>query len=330
MEHKIQILPSAIEFRAPEHMPILDSALNAGYNLKYSCNNGSCGECKAKVIKGHVDQGNDLDGLSDAERSEGYILTCCAKPQSPLILEATYYPELDGIKRVTLPCKVASIDFLTPDIAVIKLRFPPGTKFDYLPGQYIDLIHKATRRSYSIANTQKSYDGIELHIRKVTGGVFSQLVFEDLKQEQLLRLEGPLGTFFVQRSAAPVIFLAGSTGFAPVKAMVESLLEEQTERQISIYWGSQNEAGLYSDVPRQLQEEYSNVHYFPVISGESNNWRGRRGLVHKAVLEDHDSLAAFEVYTCGSQAMIEAARDDFVEHGLNPEHFYSDAFTPSK
>jgi CDP-4-dehydro-6-deoxyglucose reductase len=329
MKHKIHILPSAIEFMGTEDEPILESALNAGFSLKYSCNNGSCGECKAKVLKGDVAQEKNVDGLTDDEYSKGYILTCCANPQSSLALEATYYPELDGIKRVTLPCKIDTIDFPAPDIAVITLRLPPTTKFDYLPGQYIDLIHKGTRRSYSIANTQNSYDGIELHIRKVPEGVFSKLVFEDLKQDQLLRLEGPLGTFFLRDSVAPIIFLAGGTGFAPVKAMVESLLEEQSEREINIYWGSQDGAGLYSDIPCQLQDEYNNVRYIPVVSGADSHWQGRRGLIHKAVLDDYESLARFEIYACGSQAMIEAARKDFVDQGVKAESFYSDAFTPS-
>jgi len=216
MKHNIHILPSSIEFQATEDISILESALKANIHLAYSCNNGSCGTCKAKIIKGSVTQDENLEGLSQEDARDGYILTCSARPQSSLEIEASYYPELDGIKPMVLPCKVDNIDFPASDVAILKLRLPPNNKLGYLPGQYIDLVYQNLSRSYSIANIPRENNTIELHIRKVPGGIFSQWIFDQLKQNQLLRLKGPLGTFFIHESKAPVIFVAGGTGFAPV------------------------------------------------------------------------------------------------------------------
>ncbi len=330
MKHNIHILPSDIEFQATEDSSILESALKVDIHLAYSCNNGSCGACKAKIIKGSVTQDKNLEGLSQKDVQNGYILTCSAKPQSSLEIEATYYPELDGIKPMVLPCKVDNIDFPVSDVTILKLRLPPNNQLNYLPGQYIDLVYQDLSRSYSIANAPTENNTIELHIREVDGGVFSRLVFDELKKNQLLQLKGPLGTFFIRESKAPVIFVAGGTGFAPVKAMIEYLLTEKSQRPIYLYWGSQTIEGFYSQSPKQWQNEHSNIQFVPVLSGENPNWTGRRGYVHQLVLEDFNHLSAFEVYACGSSVMIDATKQDFIANGLKPEHFFSDAFVASK
>jgi len=329
MKHNVQLLPSAIEFQASDTVPVLESALAAGIHIAYGCRDGNCGTCKAKVVRGTVSQPDDLQGLSSLEREAGYILCCRSVPCSALVIEADYYPQLAALQQRVLPCKVESIRFPAADVAIVRLRMPPGHNFEYLPGQYIDLITGPVRRSYSIANSVLEYEGIELHIRRIAGGKISGLVFGQLQQDRLLWIEGPVGTFFVRDTRAPIIFLAGGTGFAPVKAMVTQMLEDNTQRELLIYWGAQTRAGLYSELPHQWQDNCANVSYIPVLSGDDSNWSGRRGLVHKAVLEDFSDLSCHEIYACGSPAMIDAACNEFIAMGAKPDKFFSDAFSPS-
>lgn len=330
MAYFVTLNPSGKQFINEDECSILDAATQANIHLPHSCRDGSCGTCKSKLLKGEVKQPGSLGGVSDKELAEGYILTCVAQPRSDLEIEASYYTELDGIEPAIFPCKVASIDFPAEDVAMLKLRLPPGSNMKYIPGQYIDLMWKGLRRSYSIANSAHQEHSIELHIRHVPGGVFSNYLFDELKLETLLRLHGPHGTFFVRDSDAPIIFLAGGTGFAPVKAMVEQLLEDNSNRQIYIYWGVRTIDALYTKVADLWQENNDNIKFVPVLSGSSDNWQGRHGFVHRAVIEDIEDLSIFEVYACGSLDMIAVAKGDFLKQGLLEKNFFADAFTPSK
>jgi len=317
-----------MEFSVSDNESILQSAINSNVYLEHSCINGNCGSCKVKIIKGTV---NTLksNGLSESEIEEGYVLACCAKATSDLELIANYYPELSTVKRMIQPCKVAELDFPANDVAILKLKLPPTANFKFLAGQFIDLMIKGDKRSYSIANIAETYNGIELHIRKVNNGLFSDYIFNELKLNQLLRIDGPIGSFFVRDGNAPIIFLAGGTGFAPIKAMVEKLITNKVNRKIYIYWGVSKVAGFYSEVADGWQSQYSNIIYTPVLSGDEV-YSGKKGLVHQAVLNDFSDLSKYEVYACGSSMMIDAARNDFVTNGLNPENFYSDAFVASE
>lgn len=329
MTYTVTLNPSGKAFNVDEDGLILDTAIQANIHLSHSCRNGSCGVCKSKLLKGKVDHPENMSGISSAELDDGYILTCLAKPMSDLEIEANYFAELDGIESGTFPCKVSSIEFPSEDIMILKLRFPPNAIMQYLPGQYIDLMWKDLRRSYSVANTTLESD-VELHIRHVPGGQFSRFLFDELKPGTLLRMNGPHGTFFVRESEAPVIFLAGGTGFAPVKAMVEQLLNNESNRQIHIYWGARTAEGFYSSKPELWQEQHDNITFIPVLSDGNKDWFGRQGFVHKAVSEDFKDLSLFEVYACGSLDMIEAAKDDFLKQGLLDKNFFADAFTPFK
>lgn len=330
MVYKVALIPSSKDFVVEDGRTVLDAASTENITLSHSCRNGSCGVCKSRLLKGRVDQPENLDGITEDELAEGYILTCVAKPTSDIEIESVYYPELDGIEPAIFPCKIDSIEFPAQNISILHLRFPPNAMLRYLPGQYIDLSWKGVRRSYSIASAEYREHGLELHIRRVPGGVFSQFVFEELKPEVLLRIHGPYGTFFVRDSDAPILFLAGGTGFAPVKAMVEWLLDKKSQRSIHIYWGVSAIDALYSTLPDMWQETHDNITYTPVLSGNDVEWRGRQGLVHQAVMEDFSDLVPFEIYACGSSDMISAARNDFLKHGLLNKNFFADAFTPFK
>jgi len=332
MKYNARIQPSGTEFSVKDDATILESAIESSIYLEHSCMNGSCGVCKSKLLQGKLKDSSaiaSVKGLSDEEISGGYILTCQAIANSDIELEAEFYPELSNIKKSVQPCKVENLSFPDDDIVILKLKLPPTAKFEYLPGQYIQLIVKGNRRSYSIANAHSSYQGIELHIRKIENGLFSGFLFNELKLDQLLRLEGPLGSFFVRDGEAPIIFLAGGTGFAPVKAMVEELISRQSRREIYVYWGSSKESLFYSDLPEEWVLEKNIVRYVSVLSA-NNDWNGRKGLVHEAVLEDIKDLGGFEVYASGSSAMIEAARASFISKGLKASDFHSDAFVSSE
>lgn len=303
---------------------ILESALTAGVVLEHSCKNGSCGVCTAELISGTI-----LNEKGERQES-GDFLTCSSKPLSDTSIKAVYYPELSGIVNKTFPVKVEQILDSAEDIITIKFRLPPTTDLEYLPGQYVDLSYKGIVRSYSIANAQSVSKGIELHIRKVVNGKMSLLLFSDIQPNTLMRMSGPNGTFFIREDESPIIFIAGGTGFAPVKSMVEELLSKSCKRPIFIYWGMPQSRSFYSDIAHQWADKYENVHYIPVLSENELMWEGRKGYVHQAVVDDFPSLDNYHVYACGSQVMIEVAKKALIEIGLADENFFSDAFTAAK
>ena len=324
MTFEIEIQPAGVKYQSGSDVTVLNAALTSNFFLEHSCRKGECGLCSATLLSGSVK--NEHGNLVTA----GEILTCSSYPRSNISLRANFHPELAGIDCLTLPCKVVSCDFVTDDIVILILRYPSTVKFNYLPGQYIDLMYKGVRRSYSIANAQVGSAGIELHIRLISGGEFSQLLVNGCDVGQLMRMEGPKGSFFTRQATNPVIFLAGGTGFAPIKAMAEALLIHNTERTIYIYWGMENSTNFYIDVAKCWAEKYNNVYYVPVVSSKDDAWIGRNGLVHEAVVEDFPNLSQYHIYACGSPAMINSAKEAFISHGLNAAHYYADIFVSSK
>ena len=321
MTFKIQIQPAGIHFQSEKN--ILDDAINQSIPLEHSCKTGDCGVCAAVVLSGKIENENG-DMVTT-----GTVLTCQSKALSDATLQVLYHPELIGLKLQTLPCKVADFEYVTDDIMVIKFRFPPTAKFDYLPGQYVDLSFKGIKRSYSIANTKQVSFGLELHVRKVVNGQMSEALFSEMKKGQLMRIEGPKGTFFIRKGEEPLILLAGGTGIAPIKAMVEELIANQDKRDIHIYWGMSSVDSFYLWELDELSVKNKQIHYTPVLSG-GDEWNGRTGFVHQAICDDFLSMQNFHVYACGSPVMINAAKAAFLNKGLPSNQFISDAFTPAK
>lgn len=322
MQYNIEIQPAGVSYKSEDNL--LDDALSNDLPLEHSCRTGDCGICAAEIVSGEIE--NEFGQLVKS----GSILTCQSKAKSDAVLKASYYPELASLKTQTLPCKVSSISYPVEDVAVLKLRFPPTAQFEFLPGQYLDLIFKGIKRSYSIANAQSKDKEIELHIRQVPLGQMSELVFGKVKENQLMRIEGPKGTFFVRDGERPLIFLATGTGIAPIKAMTSKLLECQDQRPIYIYWGMRSLNELYVDELQHLAEVHKHVHFIPVLSRDMSCEKYRQGYVQNAVLSDFQSLGNIDVYACGSPSMIQSAKSLFVDNGLPSEQFYSDAFTPAK
>lgn len=335
MNYQVVLKPSESTFVVESGDTILGAAMKAGLFLPYSCRSGACSACKGRVIEGEVDYGHVFEkALPHEERERGYALLCSAKPLSNLTVEVTELTGLDIVKASTYPCRVVSMSKPARDVAMLRLRLPLNENFFFRAGQYVDmLLPDGARRSYSIAvpPDQVSLTHIELHIRHHPGGRFTDHVFASLAERDVLRFEGPFGSFFLREDTdKPVILLAGGTGFAPVKSIVEYALQRNTARQFYIYWGGRRLHDLYlADLPRQWAAEHSNVHFVPVLSGPDidADWTGRTGWVHQAVLEDFPDLAGHEVYACGAPVMVDAARADFTRIGGLPlQAFFADAF----
>ena len=328
MNHKVTIFPSETEFDADAELTLLQNALQNNIVLEHSCGTGQCGACKTKLLSGEVHFDDKFNVLSEEERSQGMFLSCTANALSDLKIEAEYFAELTDIKKKTVPCKIDSIGYPVANTAILKLRLPPTADFKYLPGQYVDLMFNGVSRSYSIASASVENNLIELHIRKVENGIFSNFVFNEFKPNQLLRMQGPIGTFFIRNNKKPIIFLAGGTGFAPVKAMVESLIASNDQRDIYVYWGARTGEDIYTDHPVEWSAKYSNIKSHIVVS-DDDSWSGRRGFVHQAVLDDFSQLNEYIVYACGAPAMINIAKQTFIEKGLSKHSFIADAFLPA-
>ncbi|MGC9402612.1 FAD-binding oxidoreductase [Vibrio genomosp. F10 str. 9ZC157] len=321
MVYNVKVQPAGVSFKSEGNL--LEDALSQSIHLEYSCKTGECGTCNADIVCGEVE--NEHGEVV----SNGAILTCQSKAKSDVILKANYYPELVNIKQKTVPCKVASFEYCTDDIVVIKFRFPPTAKFDYLPGQYVDLSFKGVKRSYSIANAKSATGELELHIRKVHNGKMSELLFGQLKENQLMRLEGPKGTFFVKEGNKPLILIATGTGIAPIKAIVEELLTKEDSRSIDIFWGMQFAKELYCDELIKLSKQNKHINFTPVLSKESTA-NCETGYVQSAVVKAFNSLKGKDVYACGSINMIENSRELFLKHNLAEGAFHSDAFVATK
>jgi CDP-4-dehydro-6-deoxyglucose reductase, E3 len=271
--------------------------------------------------------------LPVADEEKGFALFCCAKPHSELVIEAREVLAAGEYPIKKMPTRIAQMDKVSDDVMIISLQLPANERLQFQAGQYIEFLLKdGKRRSYSIANAPHSGEHITLHIRHMPGGMFTDHVFNAMKVRDILRFEGPLGTFFLREdSNKPVVLLASGTGFAPVKAMVEHAAHQKNVRPITLYWGGRRPQDLYMHA---LCEEWArtlpNFRYVPVVSDAlpENNWNGRTGFVHQAVMQDLPDLSGYQVYACGAPVMVDAARADFTRHcGLPEEEFYADAFT---
>lgn len=322
-------LSSGRRFRAKADESLLDAALRQNIGLIYGCKNGACGACKATLKSGEVDDSAVREGiLSQEDRQNGAILTCCTRAKSDLELEAK---ESDGVQIKTLPARIESLERVH-NVALLKIRLPASENFVFKAGQYIDILMKDGKaRSFSLANPPHRADCLELHIRYQDGGVFSEYAFNHLKVRDILRFKGPLGSFFVREdSDKPMILLASGTGFAPIQSIVEHLLHVGAKRPMTLYWGARNLKELYAhETALAWARDLADFRYIPVLSDqpEDEAWDGRRGLVHEAVLADFADLSGFEVYACGAPVMVEAAYRDFTTQRALPEDaFFSDAF----
>ena len=331
MSFKVTLEPSGHSFDIEENEVVLDAAIRHGLSMQYGCRNGVCGACIGKVVEGEIGYDNGLPGaITEAEDAVGQALLCCARAKSNLVIEAHEIGGASEVKVRKMPSRVVKLERLADDVIRLYLKLPDTERMQFLAGQYIDiLLQDGRRRSFSIANAPHNDEFIELHVRLVEGGEFTGHVFETMQEKDILRIEGPFGSFALQEeSDRPMIFVAGGTGFGPIKGIIEHAIQEGVTRPMFLYWGARAKADLYlNDLPEAWQQQ-DNFSYVPVLSEpkEAGNWQGRTGLVHEAVLQDFASLASYEVYASGPPAMIEAVRQGVALKGLAGKYFYFDSF----
>ncbi len=315
---------------------MLEAALREGFHLPYSCRNGACGTCKGRIVSGDVrHEPYEAKALSETEKAAGLALFCRAVPEGPVVVLAREIGVAKDIVIKTVPCRVARMEKLAPDVMRLFLKLPQNERLLYLAGQYIDiLLRDGRRRGFSIANAPSADEFLELHIRHVPGGVFSGHVFNAMQERALLRFEGPLGTFFLRDDTdKPVILMAAGTGFAPIKAIVEQALTAESERPLHLYWGGRTRADLYlHDLALEWAARHPRIRYTPVLSrpAAEDAWTGRTGHVQEAIAADWPDLSGFEVYGSGPPRMIEAAKGVLARKGLPEDAFYYDAFEPAQ
>lgn len=337
MTFKVTVQPSGVSFTVDRDEPILVAAIRQGVGLPYGCRDGACGSCKCKLLEGRVIHGtHQSKALSPAEEEAGYTLTCRAAPQTDVVLEARTVTGAGQFAVRKMPCRVTTITRPAPDVAVLQLQLPANDVLQYRAGQYVEFILKdGHRRSYSMANApgaQRDKPGIELHIRHMPGGLFTDHVFGTMKEKEILRLEGPFGSFYLREdSDKPIVLLASGTGFAPVKAIIEHMLAKGITRSAVLYWGCRSKADLYMhDWCVEAAKALPNLRYVPVLSDAKpeDGWTGRTGFVHQAVMADLPDLSGHQVYACGAPVMVDSAQRDFVAHcNLPLDEFFADSFT---
>ena len=334
MTFEITIKPSDHSFPCENDETVLAAAMRADLMLPYGCRNGACGTCKGKLLAGEVDYGQyQKSTLTEEEKRAGYALFCCARPLTDVTIEVREVRRAGDIVIKRLPCRIESIDKAAPDVAIVRFKLPANERLQYLAGQYVDFLLKdGKRRSFSLATPPHDDKLLVLHIRHVPNGFFTDALFTQYKGCEILRFEGPLGSFYLRETSdKPIIFVAGGTGFAPIKAMIEHALHHHIPREMVLYWGARSLVDLYlPDLPGTWQTDHGNFTYIPVLSdpGPSDDWPGRTGFVHEAVMTDFPDMSGYQVYACGAPGMIDAAKRDFTQQcGLPAEEFYADSFT---
>jgi len=333
-QFSVLVQPSGRAFSVDASESLLAGGIRQGVGLPYGCKDGACGSCKCKKISGTVVHGNHQDkALSAAEEAAGMVLTCCATATSDLVLESRQVSLEGSLPVRKMPARISSMQRKSPDVIQLQLQLPATESFQYRAGQYIDvLLRDGARRSYSMANAPHTGPSLDLHIRHMPGGRFTDLVFGSMKERDIVRIEGPMGSFYLREdSNKPLVLLASGTGFAPIKALIEHMQERQITRPATLFWGGRRPHDLYMDDWVRAQcAVMPHLSYVPVVSDAlpEDNWQGRTGFVHQAVLEDMPDLSGYQVYACGAPVVVESAQRDFSDlAGLDEAEFFADSFT---
>ncbi|QCB48309.1 CDP-6-deoxy-delta-3,4-glucoseen reductase [Hydrogenophaga sp. PAMC20947] len=337
MTFNITVEPSGRSFTADPSEAMLVAGIRQGIGLPYGCKDGACGSCKCRLVSGTVVHGpHQSKALSADEEAAGYVLTCCGVAQSDVVIESRQVTEAGALPIKKMPVRVSSLARASHDVMVLRLQLPAADTFQYHAGQYVEfLLRDGDRRSYSMANaphTQSTAPQIELHLRHMPGGKFTDHVFGSMKEKDILRIEGPYGSFFLREdSDKPIVMLASGTGFAPVKAILEHMRFKGIARPVTLYWGGRRPDDLYQQEWILAQAAaMPQLTYVPVVSNAlpEDHWSGRTGFVHQAVLQDFPDLSGHEVYACGAPIVVESAKRDFVAQAQLPtEAFFADSFT---
>ncbi len=340
MQYQVELKKSGRSFLVEEDETILEAAIRQGIGLPYGCKNGACGSCKGKVLNGRIEHGDhSQSALSTLDETAGATLLCCAHPKSNVLIDVREIQGGGDIPVRKVPCRIQTISYPSDDVAILQLQLPASERFQFLAGQYLEFLLKDNRRrAYSIASAPHQEGPIELHIRHLPGGLFTDPLFgqaadgKPIKEKDILRFEGPQGSFFLREDTQkPIIFLASGTGFAPIKSILLHMCEKKIDREVYFYWGGRRPKDLYMNtLCQEFVGALPRFRYIPVVSEAQpeDHWTGRTGFVHRAVMEDFPDLRAFQVYACGAPIVIASAQTDFVKQcGLPEDEFYADSFT---
>jgi CDP-4-dehydro-6-deoxyglucose reductase, E3 len=328
MQFTVRTEPAGHQFDVAPGQTLLEAAIAQRIGLPYGCRDGKCGSCTAELLEGEVGYPS---GKTEALHGQppGACLTCQAVPASDVRLRVAELQTVADIEVRILPCRVAEKTRLNHDVMRLRLKLPEAQRLQFLAGQYLEfMLADGRRRAFSIANAPHDDALIELHVRRVPGGEFTDYIFDTLAEKAILRIRGPLGSFVLREaSSRPMLFVGGGTGFAPLKGLLEHALHLGLKRPMTLYWGVRAERDLYlAELPERWAAEHPNFNWVPVLSEPDPDWSGRRGYVHEAVLEDHPDIADCDVYISGPPVMVEAGRGAFEAHGLKLDHLFSDAF----
>ncbi|MEN8213790.1 MAG: CDP-6-deoxy-delta-3,4-glucoseen reductase [Pseudomonadota bacterium] len=325
--YQVTVQPQGRVFSVQQGETVLDAALRQNVGLPYGCRSGNCGTCEATLLEGEVSYADGTpDGLADPVYD---CLPCQALPASDLVIETELVEQAAEIQPSVMPCKVESHQQLSHDVMRLMLKLPENQRLQFLAGQYLDFILPGgEHRAFSIANAPHDDALIELHIRHIEGGKFTDYVFDSMQDKTVLRIEAPLGTFTLhEASSRPILMVGGGTGFAPLKSMIEHAIYSGIKRPITLYWGVRAERDLYlPDLPEEWSRQHDNIRFIPVLSEPDEDWQGRTGFVHAAVMQDISNIGDYDVYMTGPPVMVDAAVSAFEQAGLSREHMFSDSF----
>ena len=339
MSFNVTVQPSGRTYTVHADEALLAAAIRQGIGLPYGCKDGACGSCKCKKIEGSVTHGpHQLKALSHEEEAAGFILTCCGVAHSDVVIESRQVTDESAFPVKKMPTRLSSFAKTSHDVMVMRLQLPAADVFKYHAGQYVEfLLRDGDRRAYSMANaphTQAENPSVELHIRHMPGGKFTEHVFGPMKEKEIMRIEGPFGSFYLREdSTKPMVLLASGTGFAPIKAMIEHMQFKRITRPAVLYWGGRRPADLYmNDWVMARVAEMPNLRYVPVVSDAlpEDAWTGRTGFVHRAVLEDVADLSGYQVYACGAPIVVDSAQAAYLAAGLPADAFFADSFVTEK
>ncbi len=330
MSYSVKVEPSGHHFNVEADETVLDAGLRQGVSLPYGCRDGACGACLGKLKSGQVSYPDGPPiALSEEDEEQGMAIFCQAHAQTDLVIESQEVEGGSDIEIKTLPCRISVLKRLNHDVMLVMLKLPESERMQYLAGQYIDfLLEDGRKRAFSLANAPHDDHDLELHIRHIENGRFTGQVFDSLKVKDIMRIEGPYGQFYLREdSDRPIIFMAGGTGFAPIKGIIEHILALGLTRPVHLYWGARKQEDLYMhELALEWTRAHSQIEYHPVLSDADDDWQGRRGYVHDAIMADFADLSGYEIYASGPPAMVYAGRDAFPAQGLDLDFYYSDAF----
>ncbi|MGB5835036.1 MAG: CDP-6-deoxy-delta-3,4-glucoseen reductase [Thiohalocapsa sp.] len=328
MNFVIRTEPGQHSFTVEPGQTVLEAAIQQRVRLPYGCRDGKCGSCSSELLSGDVTYPSGKTAALSGQPAEA-CLTCQAVPNSDLVLRVSELETAADIAVRTLPCRIAEKRMLNHDVILLRLKLPEGQRMQFLAGQYLEfMLADGRKRAFSMASAPHDDELIELHLRRVPGGEFTDFIFDEVQEKAIMRIQAPLGTFVLREaSERPIVFIGGGTGFAPIKGLIEHAFHLGVQRPMTLYWGVRSRRDLYlAELPEQWVAKHDEFHYVPVLSEPDPDWEGRQGFVHAAVLEDHPDIERFDVYMSGPPIMVEAGRSAFEARGLKMDHMFSDAF----